>query len=130
MLLSSPDEFKIASQAFQKRVTAPNIRNDLKLVGLDNPFEMLSYFAMGEEKIREMVSDAPPVMTDNSPAHLFFPFSSTFRDQYDRWPLANYEKVKEYEESVIPFLVNISDDEAEKKKIEDVFQYYKRRGNQ
>ena len=129
LLLSTPDTLKIDWQAFQKKLTAPDIRNDLKLVGLDNPFEMLSYFAMGEDNVRKMLSDSPPVMTDNNPAHMFFPFSSTFRDQYDRWPLANFEKVKAYEESVIPFLVNVSDKEAERKKIEDVLQYYKRRGN-
>ncbi len=129
LLLATPDVLEIDWQTFQKRVTAPDIRNDLKLVGLDNPFEMLSYFAMGEGNVKKMLSGSPSVMTDNSPAHLFFPFSSTFRDQYDRWPLANYEKVKAYEESVIPFLANISEDEATRKKVEGVFRYYKRRGD-
>ena len=129
LLLSTPDALKIDWQGFQKKLAAPDIRNDLKLVGLDNPFEILSYFSMGEGNVKKMLSGSPPVMTDNSPAQLFFPFSSTFKDQYDRWPLANYEKVKAYEESVIPFLVNISDDEAARKKIEDVLRYYKQRGN-
>lgn len=129
LLLSTPDALKIDFQAFQKKLSAPGIRNDLKLVGLDNPFEMLGYFAMGEENVQKMLSGSPPVMTDNSPDHLFFPFSSTFKDQYDRWPLANYEKVKAYEESVIPFLVNISDDQATRNKVEDAIRYYKQRGN-
>lgn len=129
LMLATPDALKIDWKAFQKKLSAPAVQKDLKLVGLDNPFEMLGYFSMGEENVRKMIAGSPTVMTDNNPAHLFFPFSSTMKDQYDRWPLANYEKVKEFEESVIPFLANISDDEAERKKIEDLLRYYKQRGN-
>ena len=127
LLLATPKALKIDFQAFLKKLNIPQIKKDLRPVGLDNPFEMLSYFAMGEKALRKMLAESDLVMTDNSPAHLFFPFSATFKDQYHRWPLVNFKKVKAYEESVIPFLVNISDSEAKRTKLLNVLRYYENR---
>ena len=89
--------------------------------------ELLSYFAMGEDTLRKMLAGSEMVMTDDSPAHLFFPFSATFKDQYSQWPLANYKKIKAFEESVVPFLDNISDSPTKRKQVENAIRYYEYR---
>ena len=81
---------------------------------------------MAEHQVRKMVESYPALMTDNSPAHLFFPFQSTFREQYDQWPEVNYRTMQDHTESVIPYLVNIGDSPAEKQKILSTMEYYEK----
>jgi spermidine synthase len=130
LLIATPQTLKIDFQDFLKKILTPAIRTDLHLVGLDNPFEILSYFIMSEQKVRAMVSGNHSLMTDNSPAHVFFPVTSTFRDQYTTWPLLNFQKVRENKESVIPYLFNLSDDETKKEQLLNVLQKYEHRQRQ
>jgi len=124
LLVATPDPLKIDFQEFLKKNMTAELRNNLHMVGLDNPFKILSYFTMAEGNVRKMVSGSRLIMTDNAPAQLFFPINATFKDQYRLWPLANYQKVREYRESVIPYLFDISDSEAKKEKILHVLKYY------
>jgi spermidine synthase len=124
LLVAMPEPLKIDFQGFLKKIMTTEIKDNLRMVGLDNPFEILSYFTMAEKNVREMVSGSSLIMSDNAPAHLFFPISSTFKDQYTLWPLANYQKVREYRESVVPYLFNLSDSEVKKGQIINVLRYY------
>ena len=126
LLVATAQPLQIDFQDLQKKILKPAIKDDLHLVGLDNPFEILRYFAVGEQNMRKMVADNGGVMTDNSPAHLYFPIFSTFEDQYSRWPMANYQKVREFRESVTPYLFNISDSPERKEQLLNALQYYER----
>ena len=127
LLLSSPQPLKIDFQSFLRKLAETKVQHDLRSAGLDNPFELLGFFAMGEETLRKMLAGSEMVMTDDSPAHLFFPFSATFKDQYNQWPLANYKKIKAFEESVVPFLYNISDSPVKRKQVENAVRYFEYR---
>ena len=74
-----------------------------------------------------MVAPFPATLTDDSPAHLFFSFRATFRDQYEKWPAVSYQKISTYKESVVPFLVNIGDSKEQKTDIINMLRYYKSR---
>ncbi len=124
LLVATPQSLKIDFQEFLRKVMAPEVRRDLHVVGLDNPFEILGYFTMGELNVRKMVAGSHLIMTDNRPAQLYFPIFATFKDQYTLWPLANYQKTRSYRESVVPYLVDLSDSEVKKEQILRVLHYY------
>lgn len=127
LLLATPDPLTIDFRAFWKKMAQKDIRATLQEADLDNPFAVLSSFAMGEQKVKEMVAPFPATLTDDSPAHLFFSFRATFRDQYEKWPAVSYQKISAYEESVVPFLVNIGDSKEQKADIINMLRYYKSR---
>jgi spermidine synthase len=124
ILLSTPQPLQIDLQAFQKKLLQKDIQKNLGQVGLDNPYRILSYFVMGEKKIQELLSGEDAIMTDNNPGHLFFPFHATFDNQYANWPKDNYLKLKANEETIVPFLENISDLEEKKNRLINIIQYF------
>ncbi len=127
LLLSTPETLRIDFHAFQQKLFQKEIRESMGRGGLNNPFEILAYFAMGEKKIKELTASFPMIMTDDSPAHLFFPFRTTFRDQYKKWPEVNYRSLLSHEESIIPFLVNIDASQRKRERIIDKIRYYERK---
>ncbi|SLM32178.1 membrane hypothetical protein [Desulfamplus magnetovallimortis] len=108
ILLSTPSPFEI-DFIHLFNILQQN-RNQLIATGLDNPIKMLTSFSMASKQIDKMVKNGK-IISDNSPVHLFFPFDGTFEEQYSEWPENNYKIVKQYEESIIPYLTfpNISD---------------------
>lgn len=125
LLLATPSPLTIDFQALCQKMARDEVRRSLRQVGLDNPYALLASFAMGENKVKEMVTPFPVLMTDDSPAHLYFPFRATFRDQYETWPIANYQRVCAHEESVLPYLVNLNDADREKEEIMRAVRYYR-----
>ncbi len=124
LLLSTPETLTIDFQKLQNKILQTDIKVNLRQVGLDNPFKVLSYFFMGEKNILGMLSNHHTIMTDNNPAHLFFPFQATFKDQYSEWPKVNYQHLKAHEESVIPFVENMGDSKSKSNKIMNIIRYY------
>lgn len=124
LLMATPEKFSIDFQAFYQRLARKDVQSSLKLAELSNPFEFLRYFSMAEDRIREMLNGYPEfIITDNSPANLFFPFSATLKEQYEIWPEKNYQAIRKNEESVTAYLINIGD-ETQKEKIIRMVRYY------
>jgi hypothetical protein len=82
---------------------------------------------MGEKKIAGMIEAFPRIMTDDSPAHLFFPLNATFEEQYSQWPEQNAKRLSEFEESVIPYLTNLSTTDEKAEKILNTMRQYESR---
>jgi hypothetical protein len=71
----------------------------------------------GSETLARLYGGNAQLLSDNSPQHLFFPCDSTFKEQYTVWPKRNADIIRTYEESVIPYLDNLGENDAEKEKL-------------
>ncbi len=130
LLLATPEPLEIDFRAlFKKMIKDKATFENLQQAGLENPLELLSCFVMAEKNVRKMTAGCPLLLTDDSPAHLFFSFSSTFKDQYKRWPSVNSGTIKRYRESIIPYLTNLGRSGARRRKILNILRYYERRGD-
>jgi spermidine synthase len=116
LLVATDKPLSIDFMEFGKRLYQPNVKKDLAVVGLDNIIEVLGHFIMGEKQLGKFTGNGP-IITDDSPAHLFFPISATMREQYERWPEINFERLHEYRGSVIPYLTNVGKSEEDRLKI-------------
>ncbi|MEI6127348.1 MAG: hypothetical protein WCQ99_12435, partial [Pseudomonadota bacterium] len=124
LMLATPDLLSIDFQSLQKKLGRQDIKENLKQVLLDSPFILLSSFTSGEEKIKAMVAEGADIITDDSPAHLFFPPGASLNEQYEKWPAANFNKLYAYQESIIPYLKNLSDSAVQREKIIDGIKSY------
>ena len=104
ILVAPPRPLRISFGSFFARLQSAGVREDLRKVGLDNPFEFLSHFAMGETQVQAMLQSTTDELTDDSPAHLFFPFKASLDEQYQLWPGRNFELIEAHRESIIPYL--------------------------
>jgi spermidine synthase len=122
LLLATPEILRVDFSSFLKRMLPKDIQRDLMQVDIKNPFKLLSHFALGEEQVRKMITEFPETISDNSPAHLFFPPTSTLKEQHEQWPEINFQKLRAHSESIIPYLTNISRSEDTKKKVIDAMR--------
>ena len=106
------------------RLVDKPIRKLLRSVDLDSPFEMLKYFSFSGQKLAQLKTENASILSDNSPHHLFFPFTATFEEQYSRWPQLNAEAIQKHEESVIPYLNNVGTNDNMKQKILNTMKYF------
>jgi spermidine synthase len=104
ILVATPQTLRISFETFLAKLQAPAVRDDLKKVGLDNPFEFLTHFVMNEGQVLAMLQTTAVDLSDNSPAHLFFPFKATLDEQYQAWPARNFDLLEAHRESIIPHL--------------------------
>jgi spermidine synthase len=116
VLLATPDSLAIDFTRLTETLTRADIRKALRSVSLDNPIDLLKSYSMGPEQVADLTRSGT-VIEDNSPAHLFFSFRATLKEQYHQWPLDNYRLIKRHEASVLPRLVNISQDENRRRAI-------------
>ena len=121
LLLATPEPLTIDFNEMAARLRRTETAGTLRSSGLDNPFEVLSHFLMGEDNLERLIAGAR-LITDNDPIHLFFPFTASLKEQYEEWPRTNYERVMVFKESVIPYLVNVGDSELEKNKFIDLIR--------
>jgi len=124
LMLATSTALAIDFQDLWKRLKRPEIRENLEQVALDNPFVLLSAFAMGEKQVQAMAGEGGDILTDDSPAHLFFPPRASLKEQYDVWPRQNFEKLKSYEESILPFLHHIAGQDSQREKIKAAIKRY------
>jgi len=127
LLMATPKALSIDFSLLVKKMIQKDLWEKLSQVGLENPFMLLTCFSMGEKKIAGMLEAFPRVMTDDSPAHLFFPLNATFEEQYSKWPEQNAKRLSEFEESVIPYLTNLSTTEEKAEKIVNTLRQYESR---
>ncbi len=127
VLAATPEELRIDVKNMFARLSAPDVQRDLKMVGLDNLFELLACFVMGEQRVGGIARTASTVIRDNSPANLFFPFTATLDEQYQGWPRENFSLIAQHEESIEPYLANISSNPEDRRKIIDIMKKYEQR---
>ncbi len=124
LLLATPGPLRIDFASLCQKISEPEIRQNLQQAGLEDPFDILQCFSMSSENVKAMLAPFHQVLTDNSPANLFFPFRASFKEQYDSWPLGNSEQIRSYEESVMPYIENIGGSAEQIGKIQKALQYY------
>jgi spermidine synthase len=127
LMIATPSPFAVDFKTMAAKLGSQSIRKHMRAVGLDSPFELLKYFSFGGQQLARLNSSSPHLLSDNSPNHLFFPCRSTFKEQYDEWPKQNAETVKQYEESVVPYLINLGDGDKVKEKIVQTMKQIERR---
>lgn len=127
LLLATPEDLSIDFQSFLRKMLPKDVQREMLQVRINNPFELLSHFALGEEQVKKMVAEFPEVITDDSPAHLFFPANATFKEQYEKWPKVNFQKIRSHAESVIPYLTNISPSEETRAKVIKAMRHFEMR---
>jgi len=110
VLLATPTPLAIDVAAMNSRLNRPDVRKALASVNLNNPIDLLGSFSMGPAQIAKLTENAR-LIEDNSPAHLFFSFRATLKEQYRQWPLENYRLLKRHEESVLPYVTHVDTDE-------------------
>ena len=124
LMIATPAALKIDFNAMVARLVDKPIRKLLRSVDLDSPFEILKYFSFSGQKLAELNQDKVEILSDNSPHHLFFPFTATFEEQYSRWPQLNAETIQAFEESVIPYLHNVGKNDKMKEKFLNTMKYF------
>ena len=116
LLVATEKPLSIDFMELGKLLYQPNINKNLAVVGLDDIVEVLGHFIMGEDQLRKFTGEGP-IITDDSPAHLFFPVQATMREQYENWPEINFARIFEHRGSVIPYLTNVGKSEEDREKI-------------
>ena len=127
LLLATPEDLSIDFRSFLRKMLPKNVQREMLQIGIKNPFELLSHFALGEEQVKKMVAEYPEIITDDSPAHLFFPANATLKEQYEKWPKVNFQKLRAHSESVIPYLTNISRSEEKRAKVIKAMRHFEMR---
>ncbi len=115
LLMGTSGPLQIDLQTMSERFNVPAVRSDLTRAGLEDPFQMLSYFALGERGVKKMLEGFDTVITDDTSEHVFFPLSSTADDQYRKWPESNYRRIRRYQEPIMPYLTNAGDTPNQKR---------------
>lgn len=98
ILLGSSEPLRIDFQAFSKNISRDRIRENLQEVRLDHPLSLLSLFLIGENRLRELLSDVP-LNTDSKP---IIEFSRTVEPNV---PLETYRWIKDNMEPMTDYLV-------------------------
>ncbi|MCP4694733.1 MAG: hypothetical protein GY859_42285, partial [Desulfobacterales bacterium] len=129
ILLGAPGTLSIDFGDFYRKLRREEVRRSLKGVGLDNPFAFLACFSMGEKQIAEITAGSATILTDDSPAHVYFSAGASLEDQHRRWPGENFRLLKAHEASVTPFLVNRDFSEARWAKILAMVRRWEARGD-
>ncbi len=105
------------------RMAVPNVQRELAELGVTDPIDLLSWFAMGEEVLARYVGEAR-INSDNHPYLEFFPALFYFLSV--RFQLENTLNIHEHRESVLPLLTNTgaTDEEvaAVARKVQEQFE--------
>ena len=124
LLLATPDRLNIRFRSVLSKMLRKDVRRDLARAGITSPFQLLSHFAAGENRVAEMVKGFPGILTDNSPAHLFFPPGATLKEQYRTWPEENLRRLHDYSESIVPYVTDISPSKSVREKVIRTFRRF------
>ena len=127
LLVGTPETLKIDFIRFAEKILRKEVRDDLMKVDLENPFEFLAHFTMGEKGAIKMLRGFPAVITDDSSQHLFFRITATAEEMYSKWPSGNYRQLYLHRESIIPYLINTGSTESRSRRIIEMIRGYERR---
>jgi spermidine synthase len=110
ILVGTQEELELDFASLSAKMGIPKIQRELAQLGVTDPIDLLSWFAMGEEALAGYVGDAR-INTDNHPYLEFFPALFYFLSV--RYQLENTLNIHEHRESVLPFLTNTGETDEE-----------------
>jgi len=116
ILIGTRDELSIDFQDFRQRIGKKGIKEDLELVNMSDPIELLDSFMMDEKAIDQYVGDGP-VHTDSRPRMEFFGPQPSSGTTYQ-----NLQGMAKFRMSVLPFLNNVAKTPKEFNEIRDRMQ--------
>jgi spermidine synthase len=119
ILVGTQRPLEIDFQALSAGLEIENVQRELGTLDVRGPFDVLSWFVMGEERLAEYVRNAR-VNSDNHPYLEFTPAMAYFVSSAYR--VRNLEVAREYRESVFPLLVNAGETEEEVASVEERVQ--------
>jgi len=117
ILIGTPGELRIDFQDFKRRMEKPEVKADLELVNMSDPFALLDSFWMDERTIDEYVGSGP-IHTDDRPLLEFFgplPAVTTFQ---------NIDGIRKFRATVLPFLTNAAKTSQEFNELKNKVQQY------
>jgi spermidine synthase len=119
ILVGTQRRLEIDLEALRAGLGREGVRRELVQLDVRGPFDVLSWFVMGEEALAEYVGDAR-VNSDDHPYLEFTPAMAYFVSRVYR--VRNLEVAREYRESVSPLLVNVGETEEEIASVEERVQ--------
>jgi len=117
ILIGTPGELKIDFQDFKRRMEKPEVKADLELVNMSDPFALLDSFWMDERTIDAYV-ESGPIHTDDHPLIEFFgpmPAVTTFQ---------NLDGIRRFRGTILPFLTNAAKTSQAFNELRDNIQRY------
>jgi len=110
IIVGTEEELEIDVEAFRGKLERSHILEELEELKVLDVFDVLSWFTMGEETLREFVGDIR-LNTDNHPYLEFSPAMAYFVG--DLFKADNMQQLRKHRESVLPFLTDFGDTEEE-----------------
>lgn len=104
ILVGTPEELEIDFGALSRKMERPGVRRELSSLEVRGAVDALSWFVMGEEKVKEYASDAR-LNTDDHPYLEFTPAMAYFVADWFR--LQNLANLAQHRESVLPRLTGL-----------------------
>jgi spermidine synthase len=133
ILVGTQQELEIDFASLRAKLERSNVQQDLALLNITDPVDVVSLFVMGEDALAEYVGDAA-LNTDNHPYLEFTPAMAYFVS--DLYWLQNLRNIAQARESVFPWLINVGETEydiaAVTEKVQKRFEarHYSIRGDQ
>ena len=125
LLAATPERLSLDMNGLQTRLAEAKTREALAALGPVNAITLLDFFVMGEDGVKRFLNETgsgAELITDNSPAHLFFSYRATLEEQYARWPEQNFRSLMQYRESPAGYLVNVGRSDGERNRILDLIR--------
>jgi spermidine synthase len=110
ILVGGQRTLEIDFGALSARMARERVRGELRPLDVRGPFDILSWFVMGEEALAEYVRHAE-LNTDNHPYLEFTPAMAYFVSRLYR--VRNLAAARDLRESVFPLLTNVGETEEE-----------------
>ena len=110
ILVATPGELKIDIRSLAEEMESVGFLEEFADLHVTDVVDLLSWFAMGEKALAEYVGDVR-INSDNHPYLEFSPAMAYF--VADLYKAQNIENIRDYRESVGPYLTNLGDTEEE-----------------
>lgn len=111
IIMGTQQPLRIDYMELARKLSTPEVQEDLAPLLVSDPMDVLSLFVMGEEKLTEWVADAD-INSDNHPYLEFMPAMAYFVS--DMYRIQHNYNAWEARESVLPYLANLGGTQIER----------------
>jgi spermidine synthase len=118
ILVGTQQRLQIDYASLSGKLATPDVQQDLSVLNITDPFDVLSMFVMGEEALQHYVGDVA-MNTDNHPYLEFTPALAYFVS--DAYWFQTMRRMRESRESVFPYLINVGETEQQVTAVADKF---------
>ena len=116
ILVGTKEPLRIDYQALARKLARPEVREELALLDVRGPIDLLGWFIMDAETLASYTGDIG-LNTDNHPYLEFTPAMAYFVSDYYR--IRTLVDLLELREPVLPLLTNLGDTEEEAEAVEE-----------